>query len=99
MRQIIIILTTLFFLSSCCDILCKRQNHAEMIIEKVEVYRKSKGKLPEKVTELGIDDKRDHLSYYKKKSEDEYEIWYGLRNIEGLQLKDKKMERRRLEFN
>lgn len=49
-----------------------------MIIEKVEAYRQETGKLPEKVTEVGIDDNQDHLSFYIKKSEDEYEIWYGL---------------------
>lgn len=49
-----------------------------MIIEKVEAYRQEKGKLPENVTEVGIDDNQDHLSFYVKKSQDEYEIWYGL---------------------
>lgn len=78
MKQGIIILTFLFFLSSCCGILCEREKHAELIIEKVEAYRQEKGKLPENVTEVGIDDNQDHLSFYIKKSEDEYEIWYGL---------------------
>jgi hypothetical protein len=77
-KQGIIILTTLFFLSSCCGLLCERQKHAELIIEKVEAYRLETGKLPEKVTDVGIDDNQDHLSFYIKKSEDEYEIWYGL---------------------
>ncbi len=49
-----------------------------MIIEKVEAYRQKTGKLPENVTEVGIDNNQDHLSFYIKKSEDEYEIWYGL---------------------
>lgn len=78
MKQGIIILTILFSLSSCCDILCERQKHAKMIIEKVEAYRQETGKLPEKVTEVGIDDNQDHLSFYIKKGENEYEIWYGL---------------------
>lgn len=49
-----------------------------MIIEKVEAYRQEKGRLPENVTEVGIDDNQDHLSFYVKKSQDEYEICYGL---------------------
>ena len=49
-----------------------------MIIEKVEAYRQEKGRLPENVTEVGIDANQDHLSFYVKKSQDEYEIWYGL---------------------
>ncbi len=71
-------MTTLFFLSSCCGLLCARQKHAGLIIRKVEAYRQENGKLPEKVTEVGIDDNQDHLSFYVKKNEDEYEIWYGL---------------------
>jgi hypothetical protein len=78
MKRVVIILTSLFFLSSCCGLLCERQKHAELIIEKVEAYRKENGKLPEHVTEAGIDDYQDHLSFYIKKSEEEYEIWYGL---------------------
>ena len=71
-------MTTLFFLSSCCGLLCERQKHAELIIEKVEAYRHENAKLPEKVTKVGIDDNQYHLSFYVKKSEYEYEIWYGL---------------------
>ena len=74
MKEGIIILTILFSLSSCCDILCERQKHAEMVIEKVEAYSQKTGKLPEKVTEVGIDDNQDHLSFYIKKGENEYEI-------------------------
>lgn len=78
MKQGLIVFLVLCLLSSCCDILCERQKHAEMIIEKVEAYRQKTGELPEKITELGINDNQMHLSFYKKISEDEYEVWYGL---------------------
>lgn len=78
MKQGIIILTILSFLSGCCGLICEREKHAEKTIEKVEAYRQENGKLPENVTEVGIDDNQDHLSFYVKKSQDEYEIWYGL---------------------
>lgn len=78
MKKIFLILTIFLFLTSCCDILCERQKHAELIIEKVEKFRQETGRLPEKVTEVGIDDKQDSLSFYEKKSKDEYEVWYGL---------------------
>lgn len=65
-------------LIGCSDILCERQKHAEIIIEKVEAYKQKTGKLPENVREAGIDDEQDHLSFYRKISEDEYEVWYGL---------------------
>ena len=49
-----------------------------MIIEKVENYKQQKGILPENLTEIGIKDNQDRLSFYIKKSKDEYEVWYGL---------------------
>lgn len=39
MKQGVIVFLVLCFLSRCCDILCERQKHVEMIIEKVEAYR------------------------------------------------------------
>ena len=77
-RHGIIVLTTLLLLTGCCDIVCKRQKHAETIIKKVETYRQETGKLPDNVTEIGINDNQMHLSFYIKKSVDEYEVWYGL---------------------
>ena len=77
MKKVIIILTT-FLMIGCCDIVCERQKHAETIIEKVEEYKQKTGKLPDNVTEVGIDDNQMHLSFYEKISEDEYEVSYGL---------------------
>lgn len=78
MKQLTFILTVIFLLNSCCGLLCERQKHAEMIIEKVENYKQQKGILPENLTEIGIKDNQDRLSFYIKKSKDEYEVWYGL---------------------
>ena len=78
MKKGIIVLITLHLLIGCCGLLCERQKHAETIIEKVEAYKLQTGKLPENVEEMGIDDNQDHLSFYKKKGDDEYEVWYGL---------------------
>lgn len=79
MRQIIYILTVgfLFGLNSCCDILCERQKHADLIIKQVEEFKLENGRLPEDVTETGLDDKQMHLSFYTKISDSEYEVWYG----------------------
>lgn len=79
MRQIIQILTIVLVLviTSCCDIICERQKHADFIIEKVEKFKHETGRLPNNVTELGIDDKQMHLSFYTKIDSTEYEVWYG----------------------
>lgn len=78
MRQIFIILSISLLLISCCDIICKRQKHAELIIQRVEIFRQKTGRLPERVTEVSIDDNQDSLSFYQKINDDEYEVWYGL---------------------
>lgn len=78
MRQIAFILTLFLFISSCCNIICERQKHAELIIEKVERFRLETGKFPESVKEIGLDDKQMHLSFYTKIDSTEYEVWYGL---------------------
>jgi len=54
MKQGLIVFLVLCLLSSCCDILCERQKHAEMIIEKVEAYRQETGELPEKLQNLAL---------------------------------------------
>ncbi|KAF0202305.1 MAG: hypothetical protein FD170_2031 [Bacteroidetes bacterium] len=78
MRQIAIILTIVLFISSCCNIICERQKHAELIIEKVERYSLETGRFPENVKEIGLDDRQMHLSFYTKIDSTEYEVWYGL---------------------
>jgi hypothetical protein len=65
-------------MSSCCDIICERQKHAELIIGKVERFKQETGRLPENVKEIGLDDKQMHLSFYTKIDLTEYEVWYGL---------------------
>ncbi len=78
MRPLIIISIAFLFMTSCCDIICERQRHAEFIIEKVEKFKQDTGRLPDNVKEIGIDDKQMHLSFYTKKDSVVYEVWYGL---------------------
>lgn len=49
-----------------------------MTIEKIEIYRHKTGILPKNISEIGRDDNQEPVSFYIKKSEDEYEVWYGL---------------------
>ena len=80
MKRLFKILTIVLLLgtNSCCDILCERQEHAELIIEKVEIFKIENGRLPNNVTEVGLDDKQMHLSFYQKTSDTNYMVWYGL---------------------
>ena len=80
MKRLFQILTIAILLmtTSCCDILCERQEHAELIIEKVEKFKQDKGRLPEDLTEIGLDDTQMHLSFYQLTSDTTYMVWYGL---------------------
>jgi hypothetical protein len=80
MKQLFQILTiaVLFMTTSCCDILCERQEHAELIIEKVEKFKQENGRLPESVAEIGLDDTQMHLSFYQLTSDSTFIVWYGL---------------------
>lgn len=45
-------------------------------MEKVEEFKAEHGRLPEDFRDLKMEEQM-HLSFYKKISENEYEIWYG----------------------
>lgn len=82
---VIFLLICLFFLwyvfnffrdLECCDFTGEFKK-GNLIIQKIEDYRKSKGKLPELLDDIGEDPKSDGPIYYKKIDSDNYEIWFG----------------------
>ncbi len=46
-------------------------------MNKIENFKKDKGKLPEKLSEIGIEKKEDSPIHYKKESETKYILWFG----------------------
>lgn len=50
------------------------------IIAKVEAFRASRGRLPETLKDVGIDD-ADLNVYYEKVSEDEYSVRFGIWSV------------------
>ena len=65
-------------MTSCCDIICERQRHAELIIEKVEKFKKTYNRLPKDVIELGLNEKMDSPAFYEMETDSTYIVWYGL---------------------
>ncbi|WDF47760.1 hypothetical protein PQ459_04555 [Chryseobacterium sp. KACC 21268] len=78
MKKIIFLLITFIILMNCSDLIGEKEKYANTIISKVELYKKENGQLPESLRQIGIDEKEESLSFYVKKSKDEYEVWYGL---------------------
>ncbi len=47
------------------------------LIEKIELFKKENGKLPESLTELRIKEKEEGPLYYSKLDSIKYIVWFG----------------------
>ena len=56
------------------------QRLGERVVRRIESFRTANGRLPESLTEVGIEIKSesDPPVYYRKDSPDHYIVWYGL---------------------
>lgn len=61
-----------------CEFNSERQEYAEMLIEKVETFKKENNRLPKDVSELGINEKMDSPAFYEIQTDSTYMVWYGL---------------------
>ena len=79
MKPILKILTfVLLFGLYSCEFKNERQEYAEMLIEKVETFKKENNRLPKDVSELGLTEKMDSPAFYQIQTESTYIVWYGL---------------------
>ncbi len=46
-------------------------------VVQIEKFRKEKGRLPNSLNEIGIEEKEEGPIYYEKKSESRYVLWFG----------------------
>ena len=74
MQRSFFILFLLLFIHSCTD---KREQIGESIYLKVIQYQKTNGHLPDKLNDLGIEDKTEGLVYYQKQTDSTFIIYYG----------------------
>ena len=47
------------------------------IVRKVEDFKKEKGRLPESLSEIGIEEKLEGPIYYRKESGEKFILWFG----------------------
>lgn len=74
-------LTLTILISFILTILISCENREKIgidVIKKIEDYRLEKNKLPESLTDIGIEEKEEGPISYRKDSETEYIVWYGL---------------------
>ena len=71
----ILFLTTLLTICNSCD---NREKIGNDVIKKIEDYRLKNNRLPETLTDIGLEEKNEGPIYYRKESTTDYIIWYGL---------------------
>lgn len=71
---------SLFILCICILFSCtdKRQKNGEEIVSRIELYKKATGRLPNNLSDVGIEEKESGPIYYDKKSDTSYIVYYGL---------------------
>ncbi len=47
------------------------------IVSKIESFRKDKGRLPDSLSAVGIEEKEEGPIYYEKRGEARYLLWFG----------------------
>jgi len=79
MKNTLKILTLILFIGlHSCDVKSERQTYAEILIEKVELFKKNNNRLPKDLTELGLTEQMDSPAFYQMESDSTYIVWYGL---------------------
>jgi hypothetical protein len=48
-----------------------------IIIGKIEQFKKEHGRLPDSLSDLGVDEKEEGPLHYEKRSDTEYLLWFG----------------------
>ena len=77
-RTIKILTLVLLFGLYSCEFNNERQEYSEMLIEKVEIFKKENNRLPNDVSELGLIEKMDSPAFYQMQTDSTYMVWYGL---------------------
>ena len=74
---VLIMLTFSVAAVSCSSYTSRRIEKGNEIVNKIENFRRENGKIPESLTELGIEVKEEGPIYYRKESGSRYVVWLG----------------------
>ncbi|MER3427610.1 MAG: hypothetical protein C4334_05845 [Pyrinomonas sp.] len=65
----------------CCCLFSKQEakliEEGNRVVAKVEAFRKQRGKLPDSLQEIGIEEKLEGPLFYEKIGDNEYRLWFG----------------------
>jgi hypothetical protein len=54
-----------------------KQKIGDQVLEQVEAFRRTNGRLPANLTEIGIKETEEGPIYYQQKTTSTYTLWYG----------------------
>ena len=77
LKVILTILLAVFFVSSLACSYSEKLAKGNEVVAKVESFRKDKGRLPNSLSEIGIEETESGPIYYRKESESKYTVWFG----------------------
>ncbi len=81
MKRTIIIFFLYILISSCTD---KREKIGEDIYLKIVQYKKNNGHLPDKLNDIGVEEKMEGPIYYQNQTDSTFIIYYGGRLGESM---------------
>ena len=77
-QLIILLLITSLGLSSCCDMLCRREQNAKLIIQATERFLEENKRLPNDISELDLPEFEEaDTAFYERVNDSIYEVSYG----------------------
>jgi len=50
----------------------------DKIVARIESFKKEKQRLPESLSEVGVEEREEGPTYYAKKSDTRYMLWFGM---------------------
>ncbi|MCB1024644.1 MAG: hypothetical protein KDB79_09655 [Acidobacteria bacterium] len=74
--SLIVVLSIIGFLCFGCNSSAKFDKGKE-VVAKVENFRNEKGRFPNSLDEIGIDETESGPVYYKKTDDSKYIVWFG----------------------
>ena len=77
LKVILTVLSAAFFVSSLACSYSEKLAKGNEVIAKIESFRKEKGRLPNSLSEIRIEETESGSIYYRKESESKYILWFG----------------------
>ena len=75
--KIFLFVFVLLALGFACSTMNGKRSEGERVVRKIGQFRQSESRLPESLNEIGLPDSEEGPIYYKKLSENRYQVWYG----------------------